>query len=101
MSVLHADLAPVSSEVGDVGSGRAEVVLLPNGTFLWRLALQGVQEMTKAHIHQGPPGEAGPVVAVFTPTGGASVSGPGGRRGAAQWPTWARRSVSGCGGRAS
>lgn len=81
IAALYADLTPVSASVGDVGSGRAEVVLqlLPDGSLangLWRVQLQGVQEATKAHVHQGQPGESGPVVLVLTPAGAAKVGGP-------------------------
>lgn len=78
LSVLYGDLVPVSSEVGDVGGGSGEVVLLPDGTYAWRLTLQGIQEMTKAHIHQGQPGEIGPVGVVLTPAGAVKVSGHAG-----------------------
>lgn len=48
--------------------------LLDDGlaTFEWTLDLTGVDQMTKAHIHLGAPGEIGPVAVAIMPRGAAS-----------------------------
>jgi len=56
------------------GRGTATIVLLPDGrTLCYLLTAVGIEPATAAHIHQGAPTEAGPVVVPLSPpTSGVS-----------------------------
>jgi hypothetical protein len=55
------------------GSGSATIVVIPPDTICYRLTAEGIEPATAAHIHQGPPGVAGPVVLPLEPpTSGVS-----------------------------
>ncbi len=55
------------------GSGSATVIVIPPDTICYTLTAEGIEPATAAHIHQAPPGEAGPVVLPLeAPTSGVS-----------------------------
>jgi hypothetical protein len=55
------------------GSGSATVIVIPPDTICYTLTAEGIEPATAAHIHQGGPGEAGPVVqGLEPPTSGFS-----------------------------
>ena len=55
------------------GSGSATVIVIPPDTICYTLTAEGIEPATAAHIHQGGPGEAGPVVLPLEPpTSGVS-----------------------------
>lgn len=56
------------------GSGQATLTLNPGqGEICYELSVTGIAPATAAHIHVGPPGQAGPVVVpLVPPTSGAS-----------------------------
>jgi CHRD domain-containing protein len=55
------------------GSGSATVFVIPPDTICYTLTAEGIEPATAAHIHEGDPGEAGPVVqGLEPPTSGAS-----------------------------
>ncbi len=55
------------------GFGRATIILIPPDTICYTLTARRIAPATAAHIHFGPPGEAGPVVVTLEPpTFGAS-----------------------------
>jgi hypothetical protein len=55
------------------GSGSATIVVIPPDTICYTLTAEGIEPATAAHIHQGDPGEAGPVVLPLEPpTSGVS-----------------------------
>ena len=55
------------------GSGSATIIVIPPDTICYVLTAEGIEPATLAHIHQGEPGEAGPVVqGLEPPTSGAS-----------------------------
>ena len=55
------------------GSGSATVIVIPPDTICYTLTAEGIEPATAAHIHQGPPGVAGPVVLPLEPpTSGVS-----------------------------
>ncbi len=55
------------------GSGSATVIVIPPDTICYTLTAEGIEPATAAHIHQGPPGEPGPVVLPLeAPTSGVS-----------------------------
>ena len=50
------------------GGGRATLVLLPErGRLCYALVARDIAPATAAHVHVGPPGEAGPVVVTLEP----------------------------------
>jgi hypothetical protein len=55
------------------GSGSAVIVPVSPETICLVLTASGIDPATGAHIHEAPPGEAGPIVLPLTPpTNGAS-----------------------------
>jgi CHRD domain len=55
------------------GSGSATVIVIPPDTICYVLTAEGIEPATAAHIHEGDPGEAGPVVqGLEPPTSGSS-----------------------------
>ena len=55
------------------GSGSAVIVPVSPDTVCFVLTASGIDPATDAHIHEAPPGEAGPIVLPLTPpTNGAS-----------------------------
>ena len=55
------------------GSGSATIIVIPPDTICYVLTAEGIEPATAAHIHVGPPGEAGPIVqGLAPPTFGAS-----------------------------
>ena len=83
VTVLQTDLSG-AEEVppGDPdGSGSATIIVIPPDTICYTLTAQGIEPATAAHIHQGPPGVAGPVVLPLEPptsgvSGGCSQADP-------------------------
>ena len=66
---------PLHTEMtGADGSGRITVVIdPPKGTACYIMNVEGLQDITAAHIHKGGPGETGaPVVPMEAPEGGTS-----------------------------
>ena len=64
------------------GFGRATVILIPPDTICYRLTARRIAPATAAHIHEAPPGEAGPVVVALAPptlgaSGGCTSADPG------------------------
>lgn len=49
------------------GFGRATIILIPPDTICYVLTARRIAPATAAHIHQAPPGEAGPVVVPLAP----------------------------------
>ena len=63
------------------GSGHATVIVIPPETVCYVVTAQGIEPATAAHIHEAPPGEAGPVVLPLEPptygvSGGCSQADP-------------------------
>ena len=63
------------------GSGSATVIVIPPDTICYTLTAEGIEPATAAHIHEAPPGEAGPVVLPLEPptsgvSGGCSHADP-------------------------
>ena len=75
-TVLHAQMTGEQEVPGPGdpnGFGRATIILLPPDTICYVLTARRIAPATAAHIHFGPPGEAGPVVVgLAPPTSGAS-----------------------------
>ena len=58
------------------GGGFATVTVNPGqGVLCYELSVSGIAPATAAHIHEAPPGEAGPVVVPLQPPTGGSSSG--------------------------
>ncbi len=76
VTVLQTELsgeAEVPGPGDPDGSGSATIIVIPPDTICYVLTAEGIQPATAAHIHEGPPGVAGPIVqGLAPPTYGAS-----------------------------
>ncbi len=76
VTVLQTELSGAEEAPGPGdpdGSGSATVIVIPPDTICYVLTAEGIQPATAAHIHVGPPGQAGPIVQELAPpTFGAS-----------------------------
>ena len=84
-TVVHAQLTGEQEVPGPGdpdGFGRATVVLFPSsGEICYTLTAFRIAPATAAHIHEGPPGVAGPVVVTLAPptygvSGGCTSADP-------------------------
>ena len=76
VTVLQTELSGAEEAPGPGdpdGSGSATIIVIPPDTICYVLTAEGIEPATDAHIHVGPPGEAGPIVqGLEPPTFGAS-----------------------------
>ena len=83
-TVLHAQMTGEQEVPGPGdpdGFGSATVILIPPDTICYTLTAQGIAPANAAHIHEGPPGVAGPVVVPLAPptygvSGGCTSADP-------------------------
>jgi hypothetical protein len=84
ITVLSAELTGEQEVPGPGdpdGSGEATVIVIPPDTICYVVTARGIEPATAAHIHEAPPGEAGPVVLPLEPptygvSGGCSQADP-------------------------
>ena len=84
VTVLSAELTGEQEVPGPGdpdGSGEATVIVIPPDTICYVVTARGIEPATAAHIHEAPPGEAGPVVLPLEPptygvSGGCSQADP-------------------------
>jgi CHRD domain len=76
VTVLQTELSGAEEAPGPGdpdGSGSATIIVIPPDTICYVLTAEGIQPARAAHIHEGEPGVAGPIVQELAPpTFGAS-----------------------------